>query len=81
MFIFKNLFEVVNRLMVTKQKSWSIDDAQKLADQYPYTFYKPSPEVISQLKPGNQAKMIFRFRSDDPTNPEAGKNVGGNYSG
>ena len=71
MLVFKYLIDVINRLVGKKQKSWSIDDAQKLADEYPYTFYKPSPEVISQLKPGNQAKVIFRFESDDPTNPEA----------
>lgn len=54
-----------------QDKSWKLDDAQKIADEFPYTFYKPSKEVIAQLKPGNQAKLIFEFESDDPDAPRA----------
>ena len=52
-------------------KSWSLENAQKLADEFIYTFYKPSKEVISLLNAGNQAKLIFRFESDNPEAPSA----------
>jgi hypothetical protein len=54
-----------------QEKSWHLEDAQKIADEFPYTFYKPSKEVISQLKSGNQAKLIFEFESDNPEAPRA----------
>lgn len=31
------------------EKSWRLEDVQQLADDYPYTFYKPSPAVIALL--------------------------------
>jgi len=52
-------------------KSWSLENAQKLADEFIYTFYKPSEEVVSLLNAGNQAKLIFSFESDDPEDPSA----------
>jgi hypothetical protein len=52
-------------------KSWKLEDAQRIADEFPYTFHKPSKEVVSQLKKGNQAKLIFEFESDDPNSPRA----------
>lgn len=52
-----------------QEQSWKLEDAQKLAEEFPYTFYKPSHEVISQLKPGNQVKLIFKFSSVDPEAP------------
>lgn len=55
---------------MTKQ-SWKLEDAQKIADEFPYTFYKPSKEVISQLTEGNIVKLIFPFESDDPEAPSA----------
>jgi len=54
-----------------QEKSWQLENAQKIADEFPYTFYKPSPQVIAQLEPGNQAKLIFRFDSDDADAPQA----------
>lgn len=54
-----------------QNRSWKLEDAQKLADEFPYTFYKPSKEVVSQLKAENQAKLIFEFESDDPEAPRA----------
>ena len=54
-----------------QKPSWSLEDAQAIADEFPYTFYKPSPEVVSQLRSGNQAKLIFAFESDDPEAPRA----------
>ncbi len=55
---------------MTKQ-SWWLEDAQQIADEFPYTFYKPSPQVVSGLQPGNQVKLIFAFESDDPEAPRA----------
>ncbi|QBF84274.1 DUF2185 domain-containing protein [Shewanella maritima] len=54
-----------------EEESWQLENAQKIADEFPYTFYKPSPQVIDQLEPGNQAKLIFSFESDDPEAPQA----------
>ena len=44
--------------------TWELDDAQEIAAEAPYTFYKPSPEVIGMLRPGDQVKLIFRFAHD-----------------
>lgn len=54
-----------------RNRSWKLEDAQKIAEEFPYTFYKPSSEVVSQLSAGNQAKLIFEFESDDPEVPRA----------
>jgi len=54
-----------------QKMSWKLADAQKIADEFPYTFYKPSKEVVSQLKVGNQAKLIFEFESDELEAPSA----------
>ncbi len=54
-----------------QNKSWNLENAQKIADEFPYTFHKPSKEVVSKLKDGNQAKLIFEFESDDPEAPRA----------
>jgi hypothetical protein len=57
--------------MNEKAVSWVLEDAQKLSEQYPYTFYKPSKEVVGMLTPGNQVKLIFEFHSDTPEAPRA----------
>ncbi len=54
-----------------QNRSWKLEDAQKLANEFPYTFHKPSKEVVSLLKAENQAKLIFEFESDDPEAPRA----------
>ena len=54
-----------------QNRSWNLENAQKIADEFPYTFYKPSTVVVSQLKAGNQAKLIFEFESGDPEAPRA----------
>jgi hypothetical protein len=56
---------------IVQKRSWRLGGAQKIADEFPYTFYKPSKEVVSQLKEGNQAKLIFEFESDVPEAPRA----------
>ena len=54
-----------------KKQSWWLADAQKLADEYPYTFHKPSLQAVALLKPADEVKLIFQFRSDDPEAPNA----------
>ncbi len=54
-----------------QNRSWKLEDAQTIADEFSYTFHKPSKEVVSQLKAENQAKLIFEFESDDPKAPRA----------
>ena len=54
-----------------RQKSWWLGDAQQRAAENPYTFHKPSPEAIELLKPKDEAKLIFEFKSDDPEAPGA----------
>ena len=51
--------------------SWKLEDAQILANDFPYTFYKPSSEVVSRLKEGDEVKLIFKFESNDPEEPQA----------
>jgi hypothetical protein len=53
------------------KRSWWLADAQKLADDFPYTFHKPSSEAVQMLKPEDGVKLIFRFDSDDPEAPNA----------
>lgn len=51
--------------------SWHLEDADPIAAENPYTFYKPSRELISRVRPGEVVKLIFRFTSDDPEAPGA----------
>lgn len=53
------------------KRSWWLADAQKLADEFPYTFHKPSSEAVQALKSSDEVKLIFRFDSDDPEAPNA----------
>lgn len=52
-------------------RTWRLEDAEATAKAHPYTFYKPSPERVAQLKPGHHAKVIFTFDTDDPAAPRA----------
>ena len=52
-------------------KSWNLDDAQKLAEEFPHTFSKPSKKVLEPLEKGHKAKLNFIFKSDDPEVPNA----------
>ena len=52
-------------------KSWNLDDAQKLVGEFPHTFSKLSKETIKPLEKGHKAKLIFSFKSDDPEIPNA----------
>lgn len=51
--------------------SWRLIDADPIAAANPYTFYKPSPELISRVRPGEVVKLIFDFDCDDPEAPGA----------
>lgn len=51
--------------------SWHLADADELARQHSYTFYKPSAENIAKIAVGETVKLIFRFESDDPQAPAA----------
>ena len=52
-----------------KDKSWNLEDAQKLAEELPSTFSKPSKEAIEPLEKGNKAKLIFSCKSDGQETP------------
>lgn len=52
-------------------RSWKLENAQIIADDFPYTFYKPSHDVVFKLEAGDLAKLIFKFESDDPKAPGA----------
>ena len=54
-----------------KKRSWWLADAEKLANEYPYTFHKPSSKAVGLLKPEDGVKLVFRFDSDDPAAPSA----------
>jgi hypothetical protein len=51
--------------------SWRLVDADPIAAENKYTFYKPSREIIQQVVPGEVVKLIFAFESDDPKAPGA----------
>lgn len=46
-------------------KSWHLVDAEQIAKEAKYTFYKPSKAVYEKLQPGNVVKLIFEFESDE----------------
>lgn len=52
-------------------QSWHLADADELAAEFKYTFYKPSPEVLRKIVVGEVVKLIFRFESTDPEAPAA----------
>jgi len=51
--------------------SWHLTDASGLAEKYRYTFFKSGAAEIAQVKPGENVKLIFAFKSDDPGAPDA----------
>ena len=51
--------------------TWELVDADAVAAENPYTFYKPSRDIIHKVAPGEVVKLIFRFESDDPEAPRA----------
>lgn len=51
--------------------SWHLVDADEVARQHRYTFYKPSVAVLWKVKPGEVVKLIFAFESNDPQAPRA----------
>ncbi|HEX4327160.1 MAG TPA: DUF2185 domain-containing protein [Burkholderiales bacterium] len=51
--------------------SWTLGNADELAAEFKYTFYKPGPEIIGKIAAGDVVKLIFRFESDDPEAPAA----------
>jgi hypothetical protein len=51
--------------------SWHLENADQIAAENKYTFYKPSRDIILRVMPGEVVKLIFRFDSDDPQAPAA----------
>jgi len=51
--------------------TWSLEDADVIAAKSPYTFYKPTREIIRKVAAGEVVKLIFRFASEDPEAPAA----------
>ncbi|WP_431262610.1 immunity protein Imm33 domain-containing protein [Roseateles chitinivorans] len=45
--------------------NWQLDDPTDIAAEHKYTFYKPSPEVLSKVSVGEVVKLIFRGPGDD----------------
>jgi hypothetical protein len=52
-------------------QSWHLADANELAAEFKYTFYKPSLTTIQKVQIGEVVKLIFRFESEDPEAPAA----------
>ena len=52
-----------------KDKSWNLEEARKLVEEFPNTFTKPSKEILEPIEKGNKVKLIFNFNSDDPDAP------------
>jgi hypothetical protein len=51
--------------------TWQLENADEIADQHRYTFYKPSIDVIRKVAVGENVKLIFQFESTDPDAPRA----------
>lgn len=51
--------------------SWHLVNADRIAAENKYTFYKPTREIIERVVPGDVVKLIFRFDSEDPEAPAA----------
>jgi hypothetical protein len=51
--------------------TWQLVDADPIAAENPYTFYKPSRDLIARLRPGETVKLIFRFDSNNLEAPSA----------
>ncbi|MEL7122813.1 MAG: DUF2185 domain-containing protein [Bacteroidota bacterium] len=49
--------------------SWRLEDAEPIAKENKYTFYKPSLAITSQLQKGNLVKLTFVFDSDNDEHP------------
>jgi hypothetical protein len=51
--------------------SWHLANADELAAEFRYTFYKPPESILQRVRPGEVVKLIFRFESEDPEAPSA----------
>jgi hypothetical protein len=51
--------------------TWQLENAEEIAAQHKYTFYKPSSDVIRKVAVGENVKLIFQFESADPEAPRA----------
>jgi hypothetical protein len=51
--------------------TWRLRDADPIAAEHPYTFYKPSRELIAKVTTEETVKLIFDFDSEDPEAPGA----------
>lgn len=54
-----------------KKGSWQLSNAEELAKEFKYTFYKPSRKITNQLEIGNIAKVTFEFNSNNEDHPSA----------
>jgi len=52
-------------------QSWHLANADELASENKYTFYKPSEKIIQKVAVGEVVKLIFRFKSENPEAPSA----------
>ena len=57
--------------MGESMKSWKLKDAQKIAQEHKYTFFRPSDKNIAKVVPGENVQLIFEFESNDPQAPSA----------
>ncbi len=51
--------------------SWKLTNAEELARENKYTYYKPGRSLTNQLKVGNIVKVTFEFKTSNKTHPFA----------
>jgi hypothetical protein len=51
--------------------SWTLEDADLVAAEHRYTFFKSPRESIALVRPGEDVKLVFLFDSDTPEAPRA----------
>ena len=52
-----------------QQSGWGLRDAAAIARLHPYTFWKPSDELVTLLKPGDSVKLIFELTAPGEDEP------------
>lgn len=54
---------------MTEPRGWELRDASEIARLYPYTFWKPSDQLVALLKPGDFVKLIFDLAAPGDDEP------------
>lgn len=54
---------------MTYKEDWWLRDAEVVADEFPYTFWRPSDDALQRLQTGDMVRLNFAIESNDPEAP------------